>query len=62
MHDFERVEVFETRCDLRKSFLRLQCCRQVHELVRRFNQVGQRSRAKIKSNVQEVIVAFLAEV
>lgn len=60
--DLERVQVSQTRRDLLQCPLRVERDRDVAELVWPLNDVCERRRAELESDVEEVGVGFLVVV
>ena len=62
MNNLETVKMLQSCRDLRQSLFPIQSHGELHVLVGRFDQIRQRSLTEVKSDIQEVVTAFLTVV
>ena len=62
MDDLERMEMSEAGRNLAQCAFRIECDRDLHEVIRAFDDVGEGCRAEFDGNIKEIRLGFLIEV
>lgn len=62
MDDLERMEMSETGCDLAQCTFRIKCDRDIPEVIRALDNVGEGCGAEFDRNIKEIRLGFLIEV